>query len=100
AGCPARPATSLATPVPASDASFSPFSPDHHREALGDVDPELAAERRDRPELESPNRSFLLAHRDGGLAGREPCEEPQRDGVSLLVGERREGDAHGGALLS
>src|SRR5436309_12609776 len=97
AGCPARPATSPASPVPASDASFFP---DHHRDTLGGLDPELAAERRDRPELEAPNRSFLLAHRDGRLAGREPCEEPERDGVPLLVGECREGDAHRVDLLS
>src|SRR5689334_707658 len=64
------------------------------------VDPELAAKRRDRPELQPPDRSFLLAHRLGCLASREAREEPQRDGVSLLVRQSGECRTDGVELLA
>ena len=54
------------------------------------IDPELAPQRGDRPELEPANRPFLLAHHLRRLAGGQAGEEAQRDGVSLFVGQRRE----------
>src|SRR6266566_6540560 len=55
------------------------------------LDIELAAECRDRPELETANGSFLFTHCLGGFPGREPGEEAQGDGFSLLVRQRRQG---------
>src|SRR5437762_7261753 len=52
-----------------------------------EVDPELAAQGRDGPELETADGPLLLAHRIRGLPGGEPGKEPQRDCLSLLVGQ-------------
>ena len=53
---------------------------------------ELAPEGGDGAELESADRSFLLAHHLGRLAGRQAGEEAQRDGFSLVVGQGRQRD--------
>ncbi len=63
----------------------------HHRR-LRLVDPELAPQRGDRPELQSADRSLLLAHHLGRLAGGEAGEEAEGDGVALVVGQGRQGD--------
>src|SRR5688572_21953303 len=64
------------------------------------VDVEMAPQRTDRPELETPNGSFLLAHRLGRLAGREAGEEPERDDLALLFGQLAERGRHRVKILA
>ena len=45
--------------------------------------------------MQSPHRAFLASHCLSGLACRESGEEPKRDCVALVIGERCESAAHG-----
>ena len=69
-------------------------------ERLRVIQPEVSPDRGDGPELEPADGPFLLAHHLGRLAGGEAGEEAKRDGVSLIVGQRRQGGTHLVQLLA
>src|SRR4051812_23653331 len=56
------------------------------------IDPELASQCRDGPELQTSDGPLLLAHCLRRLTRGESGKEPEGDGFPLLVGQARQGD--------